>query len=201
MVGQRVGAACSPDKVGSSRSRPRRGAGVPVRWGAGFTKDSVGRRPPCYRYNALTEMERRDGEESIANLTTIFNADIEMLTAEGLFLSKITSTGRKRMRQSKLGWNYMADTWETMSRYKNMADKEGLKIGQVKSREEQKVKDRKKSNRDTQNRKILAEEQIRETKSDTTSRQAITLRGVAGIGEIIHIFGHGQKDSASRLLS
>ena len=35
------------------------------------------------------------GEESIANLTTIFNAGIDMLTAEGLLLSKITSTGRK----------------------------------------------------------------------------------------------------------
>ena len=33
MVGQRVGAACSPNKVGSSRSRPRQGAGVAVRWG------------------------------------------------------------------------------------------------------------------------------------------------------------------------
>ena len=32
-MGQRVGAACSPDKVGSSRSRPRRGAGVAVWWG------------------------------------------------------------------------------------------------------------------------------------------------------------------------
>ena len=32
------------------------------------------------------------------------------------------------MRQSNLGWNYMADRWETMSQYKNMADKEGLQI-------------------------------------------------------------------------
>ena len=74
-----------------------------------------------------------NGEESIVNLTTIFNAGIEMLTAEGLFLSKITSTGRKRTRQSELGWNYMTDSWETMSRYKNMAEKEGLQIGQVKA--------------------------------------------------------------------
>ena len=97
-----------------------------------------------------------NGEESIANLTTIFNAGIEMLTAEGLLLSKITSTGRKRTRQSELGWNYMADRWETMSRYKNMADKEGLQIGQVKAREEQKVKDRQKRNRETRKRKRLA---------------------------------------------
>ena len=61
-------------------------------------------------------------EESIANLTTIFNAGIEMLTAEGLLLSKITSTGRKRTRQIKLRWNYMADRWEK------------LHIGQVKAR-------------------------------------------------------------------
>ena len=74
-----------------------------------------------------------NGEESIANLTTIFNAGIEMLTAEGLLLSKNTSNRRKRMRQSDLGWNYMADRWETMLRYKNMADKEGLHIGQVKA--------------------------------------------------------------------
>ena len=32
-MGRRVGAACSPDKVGSSRGRPRQGAGVAVRWG------------------------------------------------------------------------------------------------------------------------------------------------------------------------
>ena len=57
-----------------------------------------------------------NGEESIANLTTIFNAGIEMLMAEGLLPSKITSTGRKQTRQSELGWNYMADRWETMSR-------------------------------------------------------------------------------------
>ena len=95
----------------------------------------------------------------------------------------------------------MADRWETMSRYKNMADKEGLQIGQVKAREEQKVKDRQKRNRETRKRKRLAEEQIRGTKSDTASRQAITPRGGAGIGGIIHMFGHGQKYSASRLLS
>ena len=77
-----------------------------------------------------------NGEESIVNLTTIFNAGIEMLTAGGLLLSKITSTIRKRMRQNELGWNYMADRLETMLRYKNMADKEGLQIGQVKAREE-----------------------------------------------------------------
>ena len=69
-----------------------------------------------------------------------------MLTAEGLLLSKIKSTGRKRTRQSDLGWNYMADRWETMSRYKNMDDKEGLQLGQVKSQEDQKVKDRQKRN-------------------------------------------------------
>ena len=74
-----------------------------------------------------------NGEESIANLTTIVNAGIEILTAEGLLLSKITSTGRKRTRQSELGWNYMAGRWETMLRYKNMSDKEGLQIGQVKA--------------------------------------------------------------------
>ena len=95
----------------------------------------------------------------------------------------------------------MADRWETMLRYKNMADKEGLQIGQVKAREEQKVKDRQKRNRETRKRKRLAEEQIRGTKSDTASRQAITPRGGAGIGGIIHMFGHGQKYSASRLLS
>ena len=32
-MGRRVGAACSPDKEGSSRGRPRRGAGVAVQWG------------------------------------------------------------------------------------------------------------------------------------------------------------------------
>ena len=32
-MGRRVGAACSPDKVGSSRGRPRQGVGVVVRWG------------------------------------------------------------------------------------------------------------------------------------------------------------------------
>ena len=98
------------------------------------------------------------------------------------------------MRQSELGWNYMADRWENISWYKNMADKEGIQIGQVKAREEQKVKDR-------QKRKRLAKEQIRGTKSDTASRQAITPRGGAGIGGIIHMFGRGQKYSASRLLS
>ena len=72
---------------------------------------------------------------------------------------------------------------------------------QVKAREEQKVKDRQKRNRETRMRNRLAEEQIIGTKSDTASRQAITLRGGAGIGGIIHTFGHGQKDSASRLLS
>ena len=142
-----------------------------------------------------------NGEESIANITTIFNAGIEMLTAEGLLLSKITSTRSNRMRQSELGWNYMADRWETMLRYKNMADKEGLQIGQVKARDEQKVKDGQKRNRETRKRKRLAEEQIIGNKSDTNIRQAITLRGGAGIGGIIHMFGHGQKDIASRLLS
>ena len=52
-----------------------------------------------------------NGEESIANLTKIFNAGIEMLTDKSLLLLKITSTGRKRTRQSELGWNYMADRW------------------------------------------------------------------------------------------
>ena len=74
-----------------------------------------------------------------------------------------------------------------MSRYKNMADKEGLQIGRVKAREEQKVKDRQKRNRETRKRKRLAEEKIRGTKSDTASRQAITLRGDSGIGGIIHM--------------
>ena len=32
-MGRRVRAACSTDKVGSSRSRPRRDAGVAVQWG------------------------------------------------------------------------------------------------------------------------------------------------------------------------
>ena len=82
-----------------------------------------------------------------------------------------------------------------------MADKEGMQIGQVKAREEQNVKDRKKRNRETWKRKRLAEEQIRGTKDDTASRQAITPRRGAGIGGIIHMFGHGQKYSASRLLS
>ena len=81
-----------------------------------------------------------------------------------------------------------------------MADKEGLQIGQVKAREEQKVKDRQKRNQETQKRKRLAEEQIRGTKIDTASRQAITPRGGAGIGGIIYMIGHGQKYSASRLL-
>ena len=53
------------------------------------------------------------------------------------------------MRQNELGWNYMSDRWETMLRYKSMADKEGLQIGQVKAREEQKVKDRQKRKRET----------------------------------------------------
>ena len=75
-----------------------------------------------------------NGEESIANITTIFNAGIETLMDEGILLSKVTSTGRKITRQSELGWNYMAGRWETMSRYKNMADKEGIQIGQVKAR-------------------------------------------------------------------
>ena len=95
----------------------------------------------------------------------------------------------------------MAGRWETMARYKNMADKEGLQIGQLKTREEQKVKDRQKRKRETRKRNILTEEQIRGTKSDTASRQAITLRGGDGIGGIIHMFGHGKKYSASRLLS
>ena len=95
----------------------------------------------------------------------------------------------------------MADRWENVSRYKNMADKEGLQIGQVKSREEQKVKDKQKRNRATQKRKRLPKEQTRGTKSDTAIRQAITPRGGAGIGGIIHMFGHGQKDSSSRFLT
>ena len=57
-----------------------------------------------------------------------------------------------------------------MSRYKNMDDKEGLQIGQVKSREEQKVKDTQKINQEKRERKRLAEEQIRGNKSDTASR-------------------------------
>ena len=118
-----------------------------------------------------------NGEESIVNLTTIFNAGIEMLTAGGLFLSKITSTIRKRTRQIELVWNYMGDRWETMLRYKNMADKEGLQIGQVKYREKQKVKDRQKRNQETRKRKRLAEEQIIGNKIDTASRKSITPRG------------------------
>ena len=50
----------------------------------------------------------------------------------------------------------MADRWETISRYKNMVDKEGLQIGQVKAQEKQKVKDRQKRNRETRKRKRLA---------------------------------------------
>ena len=95
----------------------------------------------------------------------------------------------------------MADSWETMLRCKNMDDKEGLQIGQVKAREEQKVKDRQKRNRETRKIKILSEEQIRGAKSDTAIRKSITTRGGAGIGGIIHMFGRGQKYSASRLLS
>ena len=34
--GRRVGAACSPDKVGSSRIRPRQGAGVAKQCGGRF---------------------------------------------------------------------------------------------------------------------------------------------------------------------
>ena len=63
------------------------------------------------------------------------------------------------------------------------------------------MKDRQKRNRETRKRKRLAEEQIRGTKSDTASRQAITTRGGDGIGGIIHMFGHGHKYSASRLMS
>ena len=63
------------------------------------------------------------------------------------------------------------------------------------------MKDRQKIKRETQKRKRLSEEQIRGTKSDIASRQAITPRGGAGIGGIIYMFGHGQKYSASRLLS
>ena len=77
-----------------------------------------------------------------------------------------------------------------MSQYKNMADKEGLHIGQVKAREEQKVKDIQKRNQETRKIKRLAEEQIIGNKSDTASRKAITPRGGAGIGGIIHMFGH-----------
>ena len=40
----------------------------------------------------------------------------------------------------------MADRWETMSQYKKMADREELQTGQVKAREEHKVKDRQKWN-------------------------------------------------------
>ena len=124
-----------------------------------------------------------------------------MLTADGILLSKVTSTGKKQTRQRELGWNYMADRWETMPRYKNMDDKEELQIGQVKAREEQKVKDIQKRNRETRKRKTLPEEQTGGTKSDTPSRKSITPCGGAGIRVIIHMFGHGQKDSASRLLS
>ena len=82
-----------------------------------------------------------------------------------------------------------------------MDDKEGLQIGQVKAREEKKLKDRQNRNRETRKRKRLAKEQIRGTKSDTVIRKAITARGIGGIGGIIHMFGHGKKYSASRLLS
>ena len=84
----------------------------------------------------------------------------------------------------------MAGRWETMLWYKNMADKEGLQIGNVKAREEQKVKNIKKINRETQKRKRLSEEHIIGTKSDTASRQAITPRGDSGTGGIIPMFGH-----------
>ena len=66
----------------------------------------------CYAIDGNLQV---NGEEIIANITTIFNAGIEMLMAEGQFFAKITSTGRKRTRQSELGWNYMADRWETIS--------------------------------------------------------------------------------------
>ena len=58
MVNQEVRAACGSDKVGSLWSRPRRGAGVAVRWGAGFTEESVGRRPPCYRLSSAEKPEQ-----------------------------------------------------------------------------------------------------------------------------------------------
>ena len=123
-----------------------------------------------------------NGEEGIADLTTIFNANIEMLTDEGLLLSKHTSTGRKRTRQSELGWNYMADRWETMSRYRKMAAKEGLQIEGVIIREEKKVKDRQKRNRDTRKRQRLAEEQRGET-SDISS-----LLEMHGFATVIFLF-------------
>ena len=44
----------------------------------------------------------------------------------------------------------MDGRWETISRYKNMADKERLQIGQVKAREEQDVKDIEEKPRDTE---------------------------------------------------
>ena len=47
-----------------------------------------------------------NGEESIANLTIIFNAGIEMLTAEGILLSKLDPLeGSKRDRASWDGIN------------------------------------------------------------------------------------------------
>ena len=50
----------------------------------------------------------------------------------------------------------MAGRWENILGYKNMADKEGLQIGQLKTREEQKVKDRQKRNQETWKRNRLA---------------------------------------------
>ena len=47
-MGRRVEAPCSPDKVGSSRGRPRRAPVWPSSGRVGFTEKSAVRRPPCY---------------------------------------------------------------------------------------------------------------------------------------------------------
>ena len=56
-MGRRVGAACSPDKVGSSRSRHRRGASVIVRWGG--------------------EASRRRASEGVLHVTSHLGSSVE----------------------------------------------------------------------------------------------------------------------------
>ena len=88
-----------------------------------------------------------------------------------------------------------------MARYKKMAAEEGLQIEEVIIREEQKVKDRQKRNRETRKRQRLAEEQRRARTGDIASRHTITPREDAGIGGIAQLLGPGQRDSTSRLFN
>jgi hypothetical protein len=148
--------------------------------------------------SAIDEKLNVSGEEGIANLTTIFNANLEVLMNEGLLLSDHTSTGRKRTRQSELGWNYIADRWETMARYKKTAAEEELQIEEVIIRKEQKVKDRQRRNREIRKTQRLAEEQRR---AAGTTNIASRPREDAGIGGIAQMLVPGLRDSASRLLN